>query len=217
MPGGMAAIDAWEQIRGGALKGKGQIKAIEGIRRLLLESRCPEDIPEESWKRFQNHLQQANQAQLLEFIRTFEWSTGTRSVRELRQELKRRLIEKGFAADPLEADEQYLRLFLHVFEVLSSHDSSLESRQLHTEELEQLITLPTLSITDHALLNTIREVTKQHELELQLLTGSVSEGEEGLKNVREQVHGLLRDPSLTIPAAYLPTPPLLHFLLPAHP
>jgi len=217
MPGGMAAIDAWEQIRGGALKGKGQIKAIEGIRRLLLESRCPEDIPEESWKRFQNHLQQANQAQLLEFIRTFEWSTGTRSVRELRQELKRRLIEKGFAADPLEADEQYLRLFLHVFEVLSSHDSSLESRQLHTEELEQLITLPTLSITDHALLNTIREVTKQHELELQLLTGRVSEVEEGLENVREQVHGLLRDQRLNIAVDYVPSSPVLDVPLLGHP
>jgi hypothetical protein len=96
MPGGMAAINVWEQIRRGALEGAVQNKAIEGIRRLLLESRCPEDISEESWRRFQNHLQQANQAQLLEFIRTFEWSTGIRSVRELRQELKRWLVEKGY-------------------------------------------------------------------------------------------------------------------------
>lgn len=217
MPRGMAAINAWEQIRGGALEGADQNKAIEGIRCLLLESRCPEDIPEESWKRFRNHLRQANQAQLLEFIRTIEWSTGARPVRELRQELKRRLIEKGFAADPVEADEQYLRLFLHVFEVLSSHDSSLESKQLRAEELEQLITLPTLSITDHALLNIIREVTKQHELELQLLTGRVVEVEEGLENVRQQVHSLLSHQRLSIAVDYVPSSPILDVPLLGHP
>ncbi len=217
MPGRMAAIEVWERIRKGELKGTGQNKAIEAIRFLLIESRCPEDIPEESWKRFHNYLQQANQTQLLEFIQTFEWSTGTKSVRELRQELKRRLIEKGFAADPLEADEKYLRLFLHVFEVLSSHDSSVESRQLRTEELEQILSLPTLSITDHALLSTIREVTKQHELELQLLTGRVGEVEEGLENVREQVHGLLRDQKLNIAVDYVPCSPILDLPLLDHP
>jgi len=209
MPGGMAVIHAWEQIRNGALEEANRNKAMEGIRRLLLESRRPEDIPEESWQRFQNHLRQVDQSQLHEFIRTFEWSTGTRAVRELRQELKRRLIEKGFAADPLEADEQYLRLFLHVFEVLSSRDSTLESKQLHTEELERLIALPTLSKTDHALLNTIRDVMKQHELELQLLTGRVSEAEEGLENVRDQVYGLLRNQRLNITVDYVPSSPIL--------
>jgi len=209
MPGGMAAIHAWEQIRNGTLEEANRNKAIKGIRHLLLESRRPEDIPEESWQRFQNHLRQVDQSQLYEFIRAFEWSTGTSAVRELRQELKRRLLEKEFAADPLEADEQYHRLFLHVFEVLSSRDSTLESKQLRTEELERIITLPTLSKNDHALLNTLREVTKQHELELQLLAGRVSEVEEGLENVRDQVYGLLRSQKLNITVDYVPGSPII--------
>ncbi len=161
--GQVPALVVWEQLRRGELQDATQRHAIDVIRDLLLQAARPSDIHQESWLAFQNYLQGADHAQLLTFIQSFEWSTDTSSVQKLRLDLKQQLLDRGYAIDALEAEAQYLRLFLHVVETLSSPSI----KQLRKEDLERLIALPTLSATDHAKLEALHEITGQIEQRLE--------------------------------------------------
>lgn len=156
------ALVIWEQVRRGELLDAAGRDAIDAIREVLLQAARPPDIQEGTWSAFQNYFRGADHDQLLSFIQAFEWSTGTPAVQELRQNLKQQLLARGYAHDTLEAEAQYLRLFLHVVETLSSPGI----KQLRKEDLEGLIALPTLSATDHAKLEVLREMTGQLEQRL---------------------------------------------------
>jgi tetratricopeptide (TPR) repeat protein len=161
--GRVPALVAWEQLRRGDLQEAAQRDAVDGIRDLLLQADRPSDIHQGTWSAFQSYLQGADHAQLFVFIQSFEWSTDTPSVQKLGQDLKQQLIDRGYAIDAQEAEAQYFRLFLHVVETLSSPGI----KQLQKEDLERLIALPTLSATDHAKLEALREMTGQIEQRLE--------------------------------------------------
>ena len=205
MPNGMPTLSAWELVRTGMLDEPAQYLVVKGIREFLSEAQQPSDIHEKTWQEFQTFLSQADHAQLLAFIQAFEWGTNTAPARKLRLDLQQRLIDEGYATDQLQAAAQYQQLFLHVFQVLSLSGT----KQLIIEDRTCLLALPTLSATDHALLETLRDMSVQLEQRLDEIEGRVGDVEDGLANMQTQVQHLIRDQGVNTTVSYTLFTPVL--------
>lgn len=195
------AIDAWEQIRQGSLHGTEQNEAVQGIRTILLEKvEKPSKLNEGTWKIFRNFITNPNNDdELLELIRRFEWNTKAPEAQSLGTILERLLIERQHATDNIQAQEQYQKLFVYVFKRLCKR----EIKRLTVEERERLLSQPTLSETDHQLLNNVvvwvqaLEVrVQEHEVRLGVLEqhlGRERSKPYGGQNVAGRVKELLQD------------------------
>jgi WD40 repeat protein len=147
------AIDTWEQIRQGSLHGTEQNEAVQGIRTILVEKiEKPSKLNKGTWKIFRNFITNPNNDdELLDLIRRFEWNTKAPEAQSLGTILERLLIERQHATDNIQAQEQYQKLFVYVFKRLCKR----EIKRLTVEERERLLSQPTLSQTDHQLLNKV--------------------------------------------------------------
>jgi hypothetical protein len=152
MPKEIKAIDAWEQIRQGSLQGTEQNEAVQGIRKILAEKvKKPPKLNQGTWKIFRNFITNPNNDELLDLIRQFEWNTKAPEAQSLGTILERLLIERQHATDNIQAQEQYQKLFVYVFKRLCKR----EIKRLTVGERERLLSQPTLSQTDHQLLNNV--------------------------------------------------------------
>ena len=151
MPNRGSAIVAWEDIRQGNLQGIAQNAALQGIRTILKNVKQPDKLHDDSWQIFCNFITNASNDRLLDLICSFEWSTKAPDAQSLSPSLQKLLIERKHARDNIEAQEQYRRLFLYVFKLLCEPGI----KQLTVEERSHQLSLPTLSETDHQLLNNV--------------------------------------------------------------
>jgi hypothetical protein len=149
MPNKAPAIVAWEQIRQGNLQGTAQNAALQGIRIILKNVKQPKKLHSDTWQIFCDFITNVSDERLLELICSFEWSTKAPEAKSLSPSLQKLLIDRKHARDNIEAQEQYRRLFLYVFKRLCER----EKKQLTVKELSSQLSLPTLSETDHQLLN----------------------------------------------------------------
>jgi TorA maturation chaperone TorD len=135
------------------LHGTEQNEAVQGIRTILLEKvEKPSKLNEGTWKIFRNFITNPNNDdELLDLIRRFEWNTKAPEAQSLGTILERLLIERQHATDNIQAQEQYQKLFVYVFKRLCKR----EIKRLTVEERERLLSQPTLSQTDHQLLNKV--------------------------------------------------------------
>ncbi|HEY9301828.1 MAG TPA: hypothetical protein VIQ31_36775, partial [Phormidium sp.] len=137
-------IFVWEQIRQGTLREISQNEALEGIRIILSKDSKPEKFSDTTWTVFRNFITAASKEELLDLICSFEWSTNTPDPQSLRTWILQTLIRKEYATNEIQANEQYQRLFLYVFKLLSQPDI----KQLTVEERTHQLSLPTLSEKD---------------------------------------------------------------------
>ena len=152
MPNQMPAIDAWERLRLGEIKEENRSEIIAGIRQILGKSRKPKDLHKDTWQTFCTFNQTATDEQFLKLICNFQWRTHAPEARSIKSLLQKQLLDKRYAIDSLQAQEQYQRLFLYVFSRISESGRKL----LTPEELSNQLTLPTLSSSDRETLETLK-------------------------------------------------------------
>jgi hypothetical protein len=199
MPNKAPAIVAWEQIRQGNLQGTAQNAALQGIRIILKNVKQPKKLHSDTWQIFCDFITNVSDERLLDLICSFEWSTKAPEAKSLSPSLQKFLIDRKHARDNIEAQEQYRRLFLYVFKRLCER----EKKQLTVKELSSQLSLPTLSETDHQLLNNLLvwfhalEVrVQEHEVRLGVLEQHLDREQAEAyigQEVADCVDNLLRD------------------------
>jgi HPt (histidine-containing phosphotransfer) domain-containing protein len=152
LPNHIPAIEAWESLRLGESEERNRHGMLAGIRQILQNTKRPNNLNELTWQMFCDFRETTSDEQLFDLIRKFQWRTNAPEARSLKSILKKQLLDRQHAIDPLQAQEQYQRLFLYVFSRLCERGR----KQLTIEELNAQISLPSLSSNDHARLEILR-------------------------------------------------------------
>jgi hypothetical protein len=152
LPNRIPAIEAWESLRLGKLEKEKQERVIAGIRQILENVKKPDDLHKDTWQQFTNFIQTATTEQFLDLINKFQWQTNAPEARSLTSLLQQQLLERRYAIDSSQAQEQYQRLFWYVFTRLCKSGR----KQLTLEELNVQLALPSLSSNDRETLKTLQ-------------------------------------------------------------
>lgn len=176
VPGGEPALDAWEKLRSGVLPSQQEEPVVMAIRSLLLEGTTGHGD-------FQEFLDKADSSQLTEFLRSVEWASNQPGIEELREQIDSVLMTGGRAANEEDSGRTVERLFLHVFKVLSSKGKKVLTRA----SLELQLSSPTLDRSEEKLLAVLGQMMQFVASKIERIEGKVSEHEELLGNLSEQV------------------------------
>lgn len=121
-------ICEWERLRSSnfdkQLSSSQLEKEIEnilfGIRKILIGVKnCPKELNKETWGRFRVFIETSHDSSLLDLIMRFEWSVGAPEAKDMCDRIQSTLMDLGHAADEVTAQNQYQKLFLHVFKTIS--------------------------------------------------------------------------------------------------
>ncbi len=211
-PEGMRGLDVWEAIRQGTLQELPLGTALAGIRSLLLTDHTPDRFPQAIWRPFQDFVREASDEELSRFIQSCEWSTRTTEALALQPLIQQRLQNEYRVVDDRQAEELYSRLFLYVFRLLSQQGHKV----LTVEEREQQLAMPTLSASDHAVLELLKDMHRKLEERVSELEHRVdTQGfqqllqEEHLAKIDQQVAQLAREQGVDVAIAYINVTPIL--------
>lgn len=187
------AITAWEQIRVGGLDEATVSAVLPGIRSLLTTEQKPSGIAPEIWQRFARFVKECPASELLALIHSIEWSTGNPQASLLRGHIKALLLSVGHAQQDSEAEERYQRLFIYVLRLLCQSGR----KSLTVASREEQLGLESVTNDDRSLMR--RLATQLHDIETRLshLEVVVSEHQEHLQRVGEQVRELARNQGIT--------------------
>jgi hypothetical protein len=186
VPGGEAALDAWEKLRSGVLSSQQEESVVVAIRSLLLEATAAHSD-------FLEFLRTADIRHLTDFLRSVEWVSGQPGIGELSEQINSELIAKGRAANQEDSGRVVERLFLHVFKVLSSKGKKV----LTAASLEQQLSRPALGSDENLLVvlgQTLQFVTSR----IERIEGIVREQGEWLSHLSEQVFALSSQPEWSL-------------------
>jgi len=146
-PGNSPGISVWERLRRAEVgiqplaesaeaAGREATRLLDGIRQILTSAQaCPEALNEETWKRFREFLESADDPTFLTLIRGFEWSIGAPAAEDMSNRIQQTLLQHGHATDAITAYGQYQRLFLHVLKTLSRRTG----KRLRRSDLPELL------------------------------------------------------------------------------
>lgn len=162
------AITAWQKLRADELNEKDKRAALRGIRTLLEGAARPEGLKEETWAGFTRFVKEADDDELLEFVRHVEWVMRETPAPDMPARIKHKLTAlHGVAADVTET--VYQRLFLHIFKLLSARGL----KRIDVADLEAQLTLAPLSQADETLLLKLRTDIAAFEQRITTLEGQV--------------------------------------------
>lgn len=197
-------IFVWEQTRQKTLTEISQNEALEGIRMILSKNSKPKKFSDTTWAVFRNFITTASNEELLDLICSFEWSTNTLEPQSLRTCILQTLIQQKYATNEIQANEQYQRLFLYVFKLLSQPDI----KQLTVEERTHQISLSTLSEIDHNLLQNLIVSVLNLESRVGTLEQNFTQIPDAIASqVNDQVQRLIQQQGFDVAINYFPTPP----------
>jgi tetratricopeptide (TPR) repeat protein len=163
-------LELWEKLRTGQDAGMEPSEGLTLIRTFITSLSKPEKFKAGAWAQLQTFFSGARDDELSELVSHVEWSTGTTDARHMQRHLERRLLELGHATDQAQAEQQYQRLFLHVFKLLCERGR----KQLTPDGLRHQLSLPTLSEADHNLLLRVRDRLRLLEMRLGAVEGAVA-------------------------------------------
>lgn len=145
--GNTSGIKEWEALRmariahsrpGPIELNKETETTANNIRQTLLSAtRCPSDLNHDIWGRFRTFLKDADVPSFLEFVDSFEWSTGAPAANEMTERIQAMLVDCRFAADEIAAYSQYQALFLHALKTLSKKGEKRLSKATLVEILSR--------------------------------------------------------------------------------
>ena len=190
------AIEAWEELRIGKEERKKHDELIIGILQILKNASKPDDLHKDTWEKFCDFTQVSTKEDFLKFIRKFQWRTNAPEAKSIKWNLQKQLLDRQYAIDNLQSQEQYQRLFLYVFNRLSERGR----KQLTLEELDTQITLPTLNTNDHKTLKMLKIWSYEIDVRLSGL-------EQGQQKLSEEVKQLAKTNSVDSAFNYIVSTP----------
>ena len=195
-PGRRPGIQVWMDLHGADPLGSSP--DIQRIRVFLQGVSRPDGLNAETWDGFTAFLSAADGPGFHEFIREVEWSYGVACASSLQSRLVSALLELRLAMDRRQATEQYQRLFLYVFKLLST--SGLKT--LTTDSRAEQLALPGLSDADRGTLEGLTTLLSD-------VSQRVADNEIAIQGVTAQVQGLSREFSADARLTYLLKAPIL--------
>lgn len=149
-------IQVWESARQQSIEVGELTSALRGLRSIMRNVRKPPDLNDGTWRHYRDFLENASDDELVGFIRGFQWSPEAGEAGDLAARIRDSLLRGGFARDQREAQQQYLRLFLHVFKLLSQPGI----KRLSVVGRAAQLALRSLGSADEELLdNVVRQLT----------------------------------------------------------
>jgi hypothetical protein len=203
-PNGTAGISLWERVRQGQLTGSALADATKALALFLSQAACPDGLDASVWTRFKQVVNAADLTDFTALVARFEWSTSATGATALTPEIMGLLTQRSLAADTLEAEQLYQRLFLFIFKRLCQPGV----KRLTRAELREQLAAATLSASDHAMLSRLTQcfsIVKLKVDELEAALTSVSDDVRELART-QGVHATLLRGTLTIDLA---PPPVL--------
>lgn len=198
LPNRTPAIFAWQQTCQGNLTGDERTNALEGIRTILRDVQQPQNLPVDTWTIFQDFVNSTNDNEFLELVNNLDWSTNASSTQELAPHIQNLLINQQYARDTQQAEEQYQRLFLYVFKLLSQPGI----KRLTVEDRATQLSLPPLSEQDRELLDSV--IVRICRLEARVDVVELS-----LLQLNSQVQRLAQDKGIDAAIDYTVATPIL--------
>lgn len=169
-PGGICGIDLWHQLRDRPAGHNVDSAAIDSLRLFFGTLTKPKRLPKDTWQGFLAFVQHEDTASLLDFIQRFEWSCGQRAPEEVACDVSAKIREVANITDELQTKEVYDRLFVYVLKLLTISGP----KQLTAQLLREQLALPTISATDHQLLELVRNRLSALELRVEQIEDTVS-------------------------------------------
>lgn len=210
---GVYGLDIWENIRQGTQLDLPFNVAVAYIRTLLQTGSKPDGgFPEEIWQQFQGFLAEASVEELHHFIRACEWSTNTAEAHILQPLIQQRLKNEYRVVDDRQSEELYARLFLYVFRLLSQRGRKV----LTVADREQQLNMLTLSTSDHAMLELLKDMhcklqERMSKLEERVDTQSLQQiqQEKHIAKIDQQIALLVRENGMGIDLTSFQNIPIL--------
>lgn len=175
-------IEAWETLRKSTTEDPGHADLILGIRTILRSTARPDDLPETTWSRFHKFASDAPDEEIHRFVRSFEWSTGGPAPEQLEARVCEALQDLGHSDSIQHARQLYQRLFLEVFKRLSQPGL----KRLTRDDLTSLLSLPTLTDQDRAILERLELRVLRLETRVDAIEHSVREHSQIVSNALSQ-------------------------------
>jgi len=181
------ALTMWEEIRRGQLSESIETEYLSHILAILKTAECPNGLNSHTWKQFHNFVTRSKNDEFLILIRCFHWSTGELNAEQMGPRIRLSLISLGHARDETMAVEQYQRLFLHVFKVLSRPDT----KRLTKDDLVAQVSLPTLNDGDRLLLTTLTNLVGELENRVSVLEVGLAETNATMQQIQNNVTAVM--------------------------
>lgn len=157
IPGGMPAIEAWQQLRDHAPDDENHLALLAGIRELLQSANKPNDLSNDIWARYEEFVTQADDEELLALIGRFEWSTANPEAEAQEDITRETLLAQGHAASAEQAKGQYHALFVHTIRVLAQPGPT----RLTPDERDTILAAPSLDAAGRAILDRLDELCQR--------------------------------------------------------
>ncbi|MDE1161996.1 MAG: hypothetical protein PW792_08625 [Acidobacteriaceae bacterium] len=138
-------IELWKQIQSGALSGASASVPLLAIKTFLKSCPKPEAVTEESWAALHRTLDDQDENDFKDLVRSFEWVTGAGN----HEEVERLVREELQARDPDNSEQrakiQYRNLFSFVVSLLGQAGDKVLTHAMLLQEL----TASSMTLADH--------------------------------------------------------------------
>lgn len=184
-PGRMSGINLWRELGNSPSSQDIDSGAIASLRSFFSSLTKPKRVPPDIWQGFLAFMQREDTAALLDFVQRFEWSCGQPAPESVAGDVNEKIRAVGNFTDELQTKEAYDRLFIYVLKLLTASGP----KQLTTQSLREQLALPTLSATDHQLLELVRSRVSTLELRVGQIEDTVSSLATEVATLTQEVGG----------------------------
>jgi energy-coupling factor transporter ATP-binding protein EcfA2 len=205
VPGGIAGLRAWEELRTGTWTLSGEAELLRALRVLLRHAPVPTGYDAEAWARYQEFVETGDHAELRGFIGRVEWSLGSPAATLLGPRIRERLVRAGAASNQEEAETLYHRLLVYALRLLSQRGL----KRLTIQEREVQFALPTLPAEDRRLLARVAEALGALHGRVAALELTTERQEAVLTAVQRRVEDLTRSEDVDAAVQYVVATPVL--------
>lgn len=119
-PAAQPGIVIWSRLRNRETGETEEVAAANALRVFYRDLERPNCIADEAWHALRGLVEEAPDEQWLDFLTSFEWSTGNDQPATLETSVDADLIRQRFATDERTAAEQHRTLFVHVIRLLAT-------------------------------------------------------------------------------------------------
>jgi hypothetical protein len=196
------AIMVWEGLRQGTVVQAERLPRLRGIRSVLFQAAKPARFNAETWEGFRTFVTSTAEPSLLEFIRGFEWSTGTAECEDIETSIHQSLVASELCTDVKKAQLLFCRLFLHVVRLISQPGV----KRLDQADLVAQGDLPDLSAEDQEILGLINDRVLSLERRVTAVEAIVEEHGQALASLNQAMEGLAESYGLRGTVSLVATP-----------
>ena len=184
-PSKVRGIELWQQLANGSLSNGATDSVLQSLQSFLPSANKPRKIKASRWREFVTFIQDSDACVILDFVRRFEWSCGGLEAEDLATEVHRQIRQVAKITDDIQSKELYDRLFLAVLVLLSRPGG----KRLTARMLAEQVAMPTLSATDHQLLQMVKVRVSALELRMEQVAEAVDSLSSKIHSLAEHYGG----------------------------